>query len=102
MLLSYEKQKNKKKKLAVVIESRARESRACVHVYWCADTASIATPTSTKPEHKARVDVDVESEESVSKRKGMEHGRCKKHYGKNGRDATWSAPAGPTRSTRNA
>ena len=84
-----------------MIESRARESRACVHVYWCADTASIATPTSTKPEHKARVDVDVESEESVSKRKGMEHGRCKKHYGKKGRDATWSDPPHAQCSTRN-
>ena len=25
-------------------------------------------------------------------RKGIEHGPCKKHYGKNGRDATWSEP----------
>ena len=24
--------------------------------------------------------------------KGIGHGPCKKHYGKNGRDATWSEP----------
>ena len=94
------KSEQKEEKLAVVIESRACESRACVNVYWCADTASICKYCNTH-EHKARVDVDVESEESVSKRKGMEHGQCKKHYGKKGRDATWSDPPHAQCSTRN-
>ena len=53
---------------------------------WCSRHRQYCNPH----EHKARG--DVESEESVSMRKGIGHGPCKKHYGKNGRDATWSEP----------
>ena len=54
------KSEKEKKKLAVVIESRACESRACVHVYtyWCS-------------RHRQYCNTH---EVTVSKTKGMEHG----------------------------
>ena len=78
MLLSYEEKKNNWRSWSRAVRARA------VSAYWCSRHRQYCNTH----EHKARG--DVESEESVSKRKGMEHGRCKKNYGKNGRDATWS------------
>ena len=63
---------------------------------WCSRHRQYCNPH----EHKARG--DVESEESVSMRKGIGHGPCKKHYGKNGQGAAWERAATRTvqRTTR--